>query len=64
VLVTGERAEFRWPDQTAGAENSFNPMTPIRIKNRQQTRPAFVLSPKNTMPMTAVPAVATPVNAA
>jgi len=39
-------------------------MTPIRIKTKQHTRPALGLSPKNAIPMIAVPAVPMPTKAA
>ena len=43
---------------------SLSPMTPIRINTKQHTRPAFGLSPKNAIPMIAVPAVPMPTKAA
>lgn len=50
--------------QSVAPEKSLSPMTPTRIKSKQHTRPAFGLSPKNAIPMIAVPAVPMPTKAA
>src|SRR5437870_2212179 len=46
------------------SEKALRPMSPRRISAREQIRPIFVLSPKNTIPTTVVPAVPIPAKAA
>jgi hypothetical protein len=45
---------------SVASEKNFSPISPRRISAREHIRPAFVLSPKRTIPTIAVPAVATP----
>ena len=45
---------------SVASEKYFSPISPRRISAREHIRPAFVLSPKRTIPTIAVPAVATP----
>ena len=63
-LPDGERLRYPLPPSPGVSEKNLSPISPRRMSTREQTRPIFVLSPKNTIPTIAVPAVPIPAKAA